>query len=126
VQYCHGTLTAQWDRYVRRILATAHARGRVTDDEYASYSTQPFVFDRKEATFTEKQCLEWVKNMAPPKREPEPDAPPDVDDADGGADAAGWPPKRLRKLFSHGTLHHAPATPPPAPGKSIAVRTQAH
>ncbi len=125
VQYCHGTLTAQWDRYVRRILAKVHERGRITDDEYAAYSAQPFVFDRKEATFTEKQCLDWVKNMAPPK--PEPEAPPDVDDADGGGDAAGWPPKRLRKLFSHGAPHHAaPATPPPAPGKSIAVRTQSH
>jgi hypothetical protein len=121
VQYCHGSLTPQWDRYVRKILATVHAREHITDDEYAAYSTQPFVFDRQEASFSEKQCLEWVKNMAPPK--PEPEAPPDMDDADGGGDAAGWSPKRLRRLFSHGAPHHAPATPPPPPGKSIAVRT---
>ncbi|HXJ23646.1 MAG TPA: biosynthetic peptidoglycan transglycosylase [Polyangia bacterium] len=121
VQYCHGALTPQWDRYVRKILATVHARGHITDDEYAAYSAQPFVFDRQEASFTEKQCLEWVKNMAPPK--PEPEAPPDMDDADGGADAGGWAPKRLRKLFSHAAPHHAPATPPPPPGKSMAVRT---
>jgi hypothetical protein len=63
--------------------------------------------------------------MAPPK--PEPEAPPDVEDADGGGDASSWGPKRLRRLFSHGTPHHAgPATPPPSPGKSIAVRTQPH
>jgi hypothetical protein len=123
IQYCHGGLTPQWDRYVRKILATVHARGHITDDEYAAYSAQPFVFDRTEASFTEKQCLEWVKNMAPPK--PEPETPPDVDDADGGADAGGWSQKRLRKLFSHST-HHAPATQPPPGGKSIAVRTQSH
>jgi Transglycosylase len=121
VQYCHGALTAQWDRYVRRILAKVHERGRITDDEYAAYSAAPFVFDRKEATFTEKQCLDWVKNMAPPK--PEPEAPPDVDDADGGGDASGWPPKRLRKLFSHAAPHHPAAPPPPPAGKSMAVRT---
>ncbi len=28
------------------------------------YSAQPFVFDRSEASFTEKQCLDWVKSMA--------------------------------------------------------------
>jgi hypothetical protein len=124
VQYCHGALTPQWDRYVHKILTTVHARGHITDDEYAAFSAQPFVFDRQEASFSEKQCLEWVKNMAPPK--PEPEAPPDLDDADGGADAGGLVPKRLRKLFSHGAPHHAPATPPPAPGKSIAARTQSH
>ncbi|HLK93424.1 MAG TPA: biosynthetic peptidoglycan transglycosylase, partial [Polyangia bacterium] len=52
VQFCHGSLSAQWDRYVRRILAKVHERGRITDDEYAAVAQQPFVFDRKEATFT--------------------------------------------------------------------------
>ena len=40
-----------------------HERGRLTDDEYAAWSAQPFVFDRAEATFTEKQCLDWVKTI---------------------------------------------------------------
>ncbi|HVY37768.1 MAG TPA: biosynthetic peptidoglycan transglycosylase [Polyangia bacterium] len=118
VQYCHGSLTPQWDRYVRRILAKVHERGRISDDEYAAYSTQPFVFDRKEASFTEKQCLDWVKSMAP---KPEPETPPDIDEADAGADGGGWAPRRLRKLFSKGQPHHG-ATPP-ASSKSIAVRT---
>ncbi len=118
VQYCHGSLTAQWDRYIRRILAKVHERGRITDDEYAAYSVQPFVFDRREASFTEKQCLDWVKSMAP---KPEPETPPDLEEGDGDADAGGWPQKRLRKLFSqHTVAHHAPG---PAPAKSIAART---
>ncbi len=121
VQYCHGSLSAQWDRYVRRILAKVHERGRISDDEYAAYSAQPFVFDRKEASFTEKQCLEWVKNMAPPKSEPE--TPPDIDEGDGGADAGGWAPKRLRKLFSHGAAKKPAAGPPASSKPPMAVRT---
>ncbi len=114
IQYCHGALTAQWDRYVRRILAKVHERGRITDDEYAAVSEQPFVFDRKEASFTEKQCLDWVKSMAP---RPEPETPPDLDDADGDAAGGGWPQKKLRRLFTHAgapTARHPPAAGPKA------------
>jgi hypothetical protein len=118
VQYCHGSLSQQWDRYVRRILAKVHERGRITDDEYAATAGQPFVFDRGEASFTEKQCLEWVKSMA---ARPEPETPPDLDEGDNDADAGGWPQKRLRKLFSQHTAPHHP--PGPAPAKSIAART---
>ena len=60
VQYCHGAPVAQWDKYLHRIMAKTHERGRLTDDEYAAYAPQTLTFDRKEATFTEKQCLEWV------------------------------------------------------------------
>jgi hypothetical protein len=120
VQFCHGSLSAQWDRYVRRILAKVHERGRITDEEYAAAAAQPFVFDRREASFTEKQCLDWVKSMAPPKTEPE--TPPELDEGEGDGDAGGFAQKRLRKLFSqHTVAHHAPAGPPPA--KSIAART---
>ena len=28
VQYCHGTLAAQWDKYIHRIMTKAHERGR--------------------------------------------------------------------------------------------------
>jgi membrane peptidoglycan carboxypeptidase len=118
VQYCHGSLSPQWDRYVRRILAKVHERGRITDDEYAAVSTQPFVFDRKEATFTEKQCLDWVKSMAP---KPEPETPPDLDDADSDAGGAAWPQKRLRKLFSHAVAHR---TPTPTATKPVAPRAR--
>jgi len=101
VQFCHGTPTAQWDKYIHRIMAKSHERGRITDDEYAAYATQTLTFDRKEATFTEKQCLDWVKTMAPPKTEPE--APPDIDDADGDADGGAFSGKRLKRLFTHAT-----------------------
>jgi hypothetical protein len=82
IQYCHGALYPPWDRYVHRILSKVHERGRLTDDEYVEAAAQSLVFDRGEATFTEKQCLDWVKRMT---LRPEPDAPPDMDvgDADG-------------------------------------------
>jgi len=111
VQYCHGALSATWDKYVRRILSKVHERGRITDDEYAAWSVQPFVFDRREATFTEKQCQEWVKQIT---ARPEPEAPPDLDDdsAANDTDAAAWSQRKLRKLFVRRTA------------KSIATRAQ--
>jgi hypothetical protein len=118
VQYCHGSLSPQWDRYVRRILAKVHERGRITDDEYAAYSAQPFVFDRSEASFTEKQCLDWVKNMAPPK--PEPETPPDLDEGDADRDGNGWSQKKLGRLFSHAVAHRTASAPA---SKSIVART---
>ncbi len=118
VQYCHGSLSPQWDRYVRRILGKVHERGRITDDEYAAYSAQPFVFDRSEASFTEKQCLDWVKNMAPPKTEPE--TPPDLDEGDADHDGTGWSQKKLGRLFSRAVAHHTPAAPA---SKPIVART---
>ena len=63
IQYCHGAPLAQWDKYIHRIMAKTHERGRLTDEEYAEYAVETLKFDRKEATFTEKQCLEWVKAM---------------------------------------------------------------
>ncbi len=118
IQYCHGAPAAQWDKYIHRIMAKAHERGRLTDDEYNAYATQTLTFDRKEATFTEKQCLEWVKAMAP---KPEPEAPPDMDDADGEGEGA-FTGKRLRRLFTHATRRTAAPAPtgktPAAGGKT--------
>jgi hypothetical protein len=105
VQFCHGAPVPQWDKYIHRIMAKTHERGRLTDDEYAAYAPQTLTFDRKEASFTEKQCLEWVKTMAPPKQEPE--APPEIEDADGEGDSA-FSNKRLKRLFTHAT-RRAPA-----------------
>jgi hypothetical protein len=99
IQYCHGALLPQWEKYVHRILAKVHERGRLTDEEYEPWVTQTLTFDRKEATFTEKQCLDWVKSMAP---KPEPEAPPDLEESDADGDAA-WSQKKLRRLFSHAT-----------------------
>ncbi len=114
IQYCHGSLSAQWEKYIHRILAKAHERGRLTDEEYAPWVSQPLVFDRKEATFTEKQCLEWVKSMAP---KPEPETPPELDEGDADVDK-GFASKKLRRLFSHATAGRVAA---PA-SKSAAVR----
>ena len=98
IQYCHGTLYPPWDKYVHRILARVHERGRITDDEYVESASQSLVFDRHEATFTEKQCLEWVKKMT---ARPEPEAPPELDAGEGDLSAEGdtrkVPKKRHRR-----------------------------
>jgi membrane peptidoglycan carboxypeptidase len=101
IQYCHGTLTNQWDKYVHRILAKVHERGRIDDETYQEAVPQKLVFDRHEAGFSEKQCLEWVKKIT---ARPEPEAVPDVDNLD--ADAAGdpgdsgpLPVGKLKRLF---------------------------
>jgi hypothetical protein len=120
VQYCHGAPLPQWDKYLHRIMAKTHERGRLTDDEYATYAPQTLTFDRKEATFTEKQCLDWVKTMAP---KPEPEAPPDLDDADGDADGGAFSGKRLKRLFTHATRRTAlPPTAPKTPGKAASPK----
>jgi hypothetical protein len=119
VQYCHGSLSPQWDRYVRRILGKVHERGRITDDEYAAYSEEPFVFDRREASFTEKQCLDWVKSMAP---KPEPETPPELADGDADADGGDWPQKKLRRLFAHASAAAGRHAPPAAGSKPAAPR----
>jgi Transglycosylase len=75
VQYCAGALNAKWDKYVRRIMAKTHERGRLSDEEYDAAQTTPFAFDITERGLTEKQCMDWVKQMtARPEPEPEPEA----------------------------------------------------
>jgi membrane peptidoglycan carboxypeptidase len=102
IQYCHGALYPPWDKYVRRILAKAHERGRVTDDEYVEWAATPLVFDRKEATFTEKQCLDWVKSMTShPEAEPPPELGDDADQEGDGDDT--FAKRKLKRLFANGT-----------------------
>jgi hypothetical protein len=114
IQYCHGALYPPWDKYVHRIVAKVHERGRLTDDELVEWSVTPLVFDRSEATFTEKQCLDWVKSMS---AHPEAEVPPELDDdaADGGDDTFSAR-KKLGRLFVRGARQHGPA----APGRSVA------
>jgi len=120
VQYCHGAPLPQWDKYLHRIMAKTHERGRLTDDEYATFAPQTLTFDRKEATFTEKQCLDWVKTMAP---KPEPEAPPDIEDADGEGDGGAFAGKRLKRLFTHATRRTAtPAATPKTTAKAPAPK----
>ncbi|HEX4404432.1 MAG TPA: biosynthetic peptidoglycan transglycosylase [Polyangia bacterium] len=106
IQYCHGQLYPPWDKYVHRIVAKVHERGRLTDDELAAWAQTPLVFDRKEATFTEKQCLDWVKAIT---AHPEAEAPPELtdDDADGGGDTFGA--GKLRRLFTRGARQRGTA-----------------
>ena len=74
VQYCHGTLTAQWEKYVHRILNKMHERARLTEDEFSAAMASTLVFDKTEMTMTEKQCTDWVRKItAKPEPEPEPD-----------------------------------------------------
>ena len=75
VQYCHGTLTAQWEKYLHRILSKMHERGRLDDEEFTTAMASTLVFDKTELTMTEKQCVDWVRKItAKPEPEPEPEA----------------------------------------------------
>jgi len=71
VQYCHatGTLDAKWDAYVKRIMRKNHERGRLTDEEFNKANSTPFKFDRK-AAMPEKECMAYVKRLAPPLSPP--------------------------------------------------------
>jgi membrane peptidoglycan carboxypeptidase len=75
VQYCHGSLSAQWERYVRRILSKMHERGRLNEDDFATAMASTLTFDKSEMTMTEKQCMDWVRKITyRPEPEPEPEA----------------------------------------------------
>lgn len=76
VQYCHGTLTAQWERYVRRILSKMHERGRLSEEDFATAMASTLVFDKSEMTMTEKQCMDWVRRIT---ARPEPETEPETD-----------------------------------------------
>jgi hypothetical protein len=74
VQYCHGTLSVQWEKFVHRILNRMHERGRLNGEEYATAMASTLVFDKTEMTMTEKQCMDWVRKItAKPEPEPEPE-----------------------------------------------------
>ena len=77
VQYCHGTLSAQWEKYLHRILSKMHERARLNDEEFATSMASTLVFDRTELTMTEKQCMEWVRKITV-RHEPEPE--PETDE----------------------------------------------
>jgi hypothetical protein len=76
IQYCGGVPKPQWDKYVRRILAKIHERGRLTDEEYVAAAGGELTFDVTARGMSEKQCLDWVKKMTQrpePELEPEPE-----------------------------------------------------
>jgi membrane peptidoglycan carboxypeptidase len=73
--YCHGSLNAQWEKYLRKILSKMHERGRLDEEELTTAMASTLAFDRTEMTMTEKQCLDWVRRItARPEPEPEPEA----------------------------------------------------
>jgi hypothetical protein len=75
VHYCAGALNAKWDKYVRRIMTRTHERGRLGDEEFETASVTPFAFDTTERGLTEKQCMDWVKQITQKVvAEPEPEA----------------------------------------------------
>ena len=88
VQYCHGVPLAQWDKYVRRILAKEHERGRINDEDFAAAQSEKLVFDRWSSPLTEKQCLDWVKKIT---ARPEPEIPADAEALDTDADGDRGP-----------------------------------
>jgi hypothetical protein len=74
VQYCHGGLSPQWERYVRRIVSKMRERGRLNEEEFATAMASTLVFDKAEMTMKEKHCLEWVKKItALPDPDPDPE-----------------------------------------------------
>jgi hypothetical protein len=72
IQYCTGAPSAKWDKYVRRIMAKIHERGRLTDEEYTAAAAGILAFDTTARGMSEKQCLDWVKRITH-RREPEPE-----------------------------------------------------
>jgi hypothetical protein len=87
IQFCKGALTSDWDKYVRRILAKMHERGRITDEEYAVYQSAELKFSREEFP-GEQACYGQIaaaKSGAGAKKVPglvdddEPDVTADVD-----------------------------------------------
>jgi len=96
---------------VHRIVAKVHERGRLTDEEYAAWANVPLVFDRGEATFTEKQCLDWVKSMAPASR-PDVDTPGELDDDADDDPGDTFSTRKLRRLFAHGGHAHGATAAP--------------
>jgi Transglycosylase len=76
VHYCHGALSPVWEKYLRRILARMHERGRLTEEEYAGAIASTLTFDHSEMTMSEKQCLDWVRRIT---AKPEPEVEVDAD-----------------------------------------------
>ena len=75
IHYCHGALSPQWEKYLRRILSRMHERGRLDEEEFTTAMASTLSFDRTEMTLTDKQCIDWVRRItARPEPEPEPEA----------------------------------------------------
>ncbi|MBI5477807.1 MAG: transglycosylase domain-containing protein [Deltaproteobacteria bacterium] len=121
VQYCKGALTPDWDKYVRRILAKMHERGRITDEEHEVYQVAELKFSRDEFP-GEKECYGQIaaaKSTVGARRVPGlvDDDEPDVKPLEGAEGAkATLLPRRTRRLKVPGDDPGADTgddTPPP-------------
>jgi hypothetical protein len=122
VQYCKGALTPDWDKYVRRILAKMHERGRITDEEYEVYQAAELKFSRDEFP-GEKECYGQIaaaKSVVGARRVP---GLVDEDEPDVTADVDGEQPKetavRVRRIRPPG------GEPDDAPSKATKRRRRA-
>ncbi|MCK5796403.1 MAG: transglycosylase domain-containing protein [Deltaproteobacteria bacterium] len=69
VQYCHGSLSERWDRYVRRILHHMFVKGRVTKEEMEAAEKQQIIFNRDLAALSERDCKKEIKTLRKAWRE---------------------------------------------------------
>ena len=60
IQYCHGELSAAWDRYVRRVLRRIHSRGRIDDAAWRASEQQKLVFARDKGALSEESCKQQI------------------------------------------------------------------
>jgi hypothetical protein len=131
VQYCKGALTPDWDKYVRRILAKMHERGRITDEEYAVYEVAELNFSRDEFP-GEKECYGQIaaaKAAGTTKRVPglADDDEPDVTPLAGAEGVKSTPlPRRTRRLKTPAVAPgDDPGDDPPPPRTNRRQRVKA-
>jgi hypothetical protein len=63
VQYCRGTPSEKWDKYVRRILRRMASKGFVSEAGMAEAESQSLTFNRDLEALSEKDCLEELKEL---------------------------------------------------------------
>lgn len=69
VQYCRGTLTDKWDRYVRRILRRMVSKEFVSEQAQKEAQSQSLTFNRDLEELPVKDCLDQVKELVETWRE---------------------------------------------------------
>ena len=59
-EYCRGSLSPRWKRYVRRIVDRMYAKGRLLDEEYREATQQVIVFNRDLFALSEADCVAQI------------------------------------------------------------------
>ncbi len=85
VQYCNGTLSDTWKRFMLRVLTHMHERDRLTAEEFAAaqIGIESFAFDLTARTMSDRECRDWIKQIVDHMSEPVAD-PPVTLEGDGG------------------------------------------